>query len=890
MAFDQDGYRESYLRPKSRQKPLTLHNDLFERYAITLPATDAEVIERIKAVRSFWNSQQPGTPIYKYAKLCLGDDERLKAESIGEGRSKKDMMSAAWWQAQKRAQDDAARDRVAKLGSLLKDANGAYGVVTRPYLVKYAERVSLDPTQALRAASEAGLEVVDDVALPDDPPIAQYGALEADLGIAGVSTVVELVHPDAGPFRILERFESVGNGALRLDLACVAKQVNEAGKRGTTQIWDARRSALNILRSAAEAGADLRLIVLYHLIQVATGGGMPGTASIKAELIGRGLEERDSNILAVVLADRAGSTAASGVKRANQLLQEGRLREAMALAQGLSQDGSQSKRQLLTRIAAARAHRDALLDEARRLLAVPDEIAAAARVREVGAISGEDAEEMMALVPLAPPRDLRLDVDGSTVRLHWQPNVGHTEATTYQVVRSIDRPPAAPINGTPLAAPKGTSATDGAAAVARRTFYSVFASAPGRPTSRPASADLVLVPPVLNARCELGPDRVSAHWSTHPAVHHVEAVRRDAAEVTPVPVEHSSATLAGLPEGLGVHIELTAVYTTPEGATLRSPPVVVSGTPRSAAKPLENLRVRPITGPTGVQVRMTWNPVDRSDVRLKRSDAPPGWNAGDIVTADEMAGWGHDVTGPTERSQGQVRLDASLPPGVHHVFPFSIGGTGIAVGRGVSVGVTDPVADLTATPFRGFARLAWSWPETSNLAEVSWERDDAGSDAVGLEQVTRAVYDSRGVTVPLGAAPCEVSVRALIVVNGETFASPAALLAVDAVLRSRICYSVSSSPGVGPFGGRSKRLMITAVEDTTAIRIVMVALQGQVMPSRPDDGVTVLDETMSLTRGRPRTFRAKVPNSVGRPYWVRCFIVSGDADLEDPPLTALKEG
>lgn len=894
MAFDKDAYKENYLRPKSRQKLAALPDDLFERYAITLPAkSDAEIAGTVKAVRSFWSSQQPGTPMQKFAKMCIAADEILKQQKVESGAHKgKDMLTAAWWEAKKSEQDNAAKDRIENLASLLKDSNGAFRVVTRSYLATCADRLSLNPAQAVQAAAKAELEVVDDVDIPPDPPIseAQYRALEGYLSVGQVSSVPELIHPGCRPFKIVTRFESVTIPAANLDIAAVRTQEMEAQKKAVSANWDARRSALNILRSEAEGGADLRKISLYHLANGALGSGVPGAAGIKAELKSRGVDDRDASILAVVLADHAGAASETGSARVGKLLEEGRLQEAEAVAQGLPMDGSDAIRQLLARVEAAKVKLAALLAEARTLLAAPDEIGAAAKIREAAAISSDDAESMMALVPLAPPRDLRVDIDGTAVRLHWQPNVGHDGDTAYAVVRSVDGYPSTPVNGHPLPPPSGTSATDDAPPVARPVYYSVFATVPGRPTSRPASARTVSVPTVSDARMEAGPDWVSAHWSVHPGAHHVEAVRHEGGAETPIPVKLGGARLSGLPEGVSVHIELTAVYEKPEGGWLRSAPVLVAGTPRAAAKPLGNLRAQPLAGPSGVQVRFTWTPVDRSDVRLKRNSAPPRWATGELVTPADMTAWGTDVTGPTDTAPGQAKLEATLPPGVHHVVPFSVGGTGIVVGRPVSVGVTDPVSALHATPFSGFARLAWTWPATSSLAEVSWERDDAGTDAVGLEKFSRAEYDSKGVTVPLGSAPCKVAVRALMVVGGEVFASPPATVTISTVVQNKIRYKVGSSPGFGPLGGRSKKLTLTAEEDSGPVRIALVAAPGAIMPMQPDDGLAIFEQTISLTAGVPQTFTASVPKSVGRPYWVRCFVLSGPAQIEDPPLNTLREG
>jgi hypothetical protein len=892
MPFDKDAYRDGYLRPKTKLKLTTLQDDLFDRYAITLPARDADVVATVNAVRSFWSSQQRGAPLHRYAAMCQAADEELRQQKVAAGPHRgKDMLTAGWWEAKREEADAAAQTRISELAAILKDSNGAYGVVTRSYLATCAERLALAQAQAEAAAKTVGLEVVDDVDIPDGPPVGRFAALEQALSVGQVATVPTLIHPRCAPFRIASRFESPSLPSARLDIAGVRTQELEANRQPNTATWNARRSALNMLRSAAEGGADLHQVALYHLVKSATGSGVPGTAGIRAALLSRGVEERDANILAVVLADRAATSSGSGVARAEQLLQEGRLREAISIAQSIPQEGgSDQVKQLLTKIGSAKGRLEVLLAEADALLAVPDEIGSAAKLREAASISAEDAAERMALVPLSPVRELRAEVDGGSVRLHWQPNVGHDSDTGYTVVRSADAPPKTPANGTPLPAPAGTSATDAHAPVARTVHYSVFATTAGRPSSRPVTVDMISLPPVADVRIETGADWVSAHWSAHPGVHHVEATRNDGATATAVPVQLGGAKITGLPEGESVHIELVAVYQDADGRALRSTPVTISGTPRAAAKPLENLRAQPIAGPSGVQVRLAWTAIDRSEVRLKRNVSVPRWNSGQLVTAEDMAGWGTDITGQTDVQPGRTVLEASLPPGVHHVVPFSIGGTGIITGRPVSVGVTEPVTGLSATLFHSVARLAWTWPGACNLAEVGWQRDDAGEDAVGLVKLSRAEYDTKGITVPLGPEPCEISVRALIFVAGRTFASPPVTVTVDRIATTRVDYKVSSSPGIGPIGGRTKKVTVTAGGRTGPLKIALVAAPGTFLPATPDAGVTIHEENLTLDVGQSHTFSAKVPPAISKPYWVRCFLISGNAQLHDPLLTTLKEG
>jgi hypothetical protein len=888
MAFDRDAYVKAYLLPQAKKKLPTLPNDLFERYAIPTPIpSDGALAEHIKSVRSAWlavSTAATQPPFAKnFAKQCLAKDEEVKKERV-QG---KDYQTTAWWRAKKGEQDAAAKGRVDELAAVLKESNSAFGVVTRSYLAMCAEKLNLDDAQAQEAAKTVGLKVVGDVAIPDSAP-DRYKELEKELGIGGVRTIAELVYPEIQDFAIVDRFEWSQNPTARLDVAAVQNQSMEAERQGNTQTWNARRRALSLLLSEAKAGVDLHKLALYQVVQSAIGSGVPGTAGIKAGLRKLGVVERDANVLAVVLAEKSGGP--SGPAKIARLLQEGRLIEAKALARTIPPEASKGYQEILASVEAAQKKLDALLAEATRLLAGGDEIGAAAKVREAGTISAEDAEKMIVTVPISPPLGLTAGVDGTKVRLYWQPNVGHDSETVYEVRRSTGSAAENLASGTPVTSIDGTSATDGAPPTAQATYYSVFAKVAGRPNSRPAKQSIVSVPPVLDPGTEVGPDWVNAHWSTHSAVRHVEAARRDGGRSESVKTNGNSARITGLTEGSSVQIELTAVYEAPDGTLMRSNPVIVTDTPRAAARPLEAVRATPVAATGGVQIRVSWTPVDRSEVRFRRNGSPPAWTVGEMISAEQRDAWGHDVSGSVETAGNQTRLDATLPSGIHYIVPFSKGGTGIVVGKTVAVGVTDPVTGLTHTSFNGFARLAWTWPATSSVAAVSWSRDDGGDDAVGLEKFTRADYDRLGVTVPLGPSPCRVEVSTLMMVDGKTFASPPQTLVIEQINHSPISYTIDSSPGIGPFGGRNKTLNVKSDNATGPVRIVLIAAPGSVMPLEASDGHPILDQTITLQPGRPQSFKVQVPKAIPKPFWVRAFLQSGGGQLVDPPMNTLKEG
>jgi hypothetical protein len=132
-------------------------------------------------------------------------------------------------------------------------------------------------------------------------------------------------------------------------------------------------------------------------------------------------------------------------------------------------------------------------------------------------------------------------------------------------------------------------------------------------------------------------------------------------------------------------------------------------------------------------------------------------------------------------------------------------------------------------------------------------------------------------------------VRAVITVGDAPFTAPPVEGVVDAVLDTAISYAISATPAIGPIGGRSKRVVFRSDQGCRDVRVRMVALPGRVMPTTADSGVPLLDATLALRPGVPVEHHVSVPRSVRRPYWVRCFVVSGAARLIDPPISSLKE-
>ena len=327
MQFDEKRYEEFLIRHRRNR---TNPEDLMERYAITLPASDAEIAAQVKAVRGYWNRICLGNSrAAGVAKWCRTQDEVLARQPGTK------LESSAWWQRQQAERDSAAESSIQGVAADLRQNYGGLGVVTSGTLDKFAASGRLTSAQAEEAARRAGLNVIGkDVSLPDAAPIPNFGQLVRDMEECGAASVPELVHPGSGSFSIVERYECAGDKSKRLDTVAVAKQSNEVEKRGASGADNARMRALRILRKADSDGVRLRDVTLYHLVEAVSGA--PTSTSAKTMLEKIGVSARDAAVIAVLLAERLTTTTTTGLDKVIKLLDAGQLREAKAAAQNLT--------------------------------------------------------------------------------------------------------------------------------------------------------------------------------------------------------------------------------------------------------------------------------------------------------------------------------------------------------------------------------------------------------------------------------------------------------------------------------------------------------------------------------------------------------------------------
>jgi hypothetical protein len=878
VAFDEAKYKDFLT---AHRKDGSNPEDLLQRYAIVLPASDAEVKARVDAVRAYWRKTRSApTGISSIAKWCWAQDEELRKK---HGAA---LETAAWWQEAQQGNARQSAAAIEQLADSLKQAYGNLGVLTAVAVKNAGKPVGLSAAEAMQAAKRARLTVIDEkVTLPDEPPLSQVvlDGLGRDLDSCKVLSVPELLHPGSGTFKIVERYACVKDPNKRLDGAAIDDRFKEAGQ-SKGAVNNAKQDALRKLRDAAAKGGDLLdRVALFHLMSV-----VADSTSVLArdELIRRGVAKDDAATIAALLEGRQRAVRQSGADKVRDLLERGELREAASQAGNLPGEEAAEIQQL---VAARQRELADLLTAADAALREPDEARAAQLLRDAARISREEAAPRLAQVPPTPAERLRANGEEEQVRLFWERGPGHDAETRYVVARTTGQAPKAPGDGTEVYRGPGTDCADPDAPVATEIRYGVFALADGRPASRAVTVAVTALPTVRDLKAEVGIGTVTLSWRASALAEVLVTRAAPGAEPVPVTVPAEAAgtgvRLTGLPEGVPQRFEVTAVYSGRGGARLAAHPKPVIAVPRGEAKPNRTLKVTMEQGTGGlVRVRASWSRIDTSEVTLLRSSAPLPWPEGETVTGEQASRAGEPVGGHVAIDGTAASTEFELPGGIHHLTLLSAGGNGTVVGKTQLVAAISPVTELAATAFTDHAVVSWAWPPSIELAEVSWQIGDDDQTADHRNLSRAQMQGQGGVRVPLGAQPCTVEVRSLITVDGRPRPSAPARITVNRVLKVPIRYRVSGVPF-----SRARKVTFTADEACAGAQVRMIAVSSSIMPTKPTDGTVVLDATLTLAPGVAAEHKVEVPK-LKKPYWVRCFLVGGPGRLVDPPITELKEG
>jgi hypothetical protein len=873
--FDPKAYEEAVVKPLRRWSGRELPDDLIARYAVDLAMSDLQLAQRLKEVRSKWNKGIGGAGFaQKVYRAFLNADKHFQEEHGTQ------LARIAWWQAYAASRVGARKELIDDLAKTLRANFGELGLIAPGQLdaTVRAAYVSLSPDEVDEALTKAGVRRCPPVDLPKASGLLDttYRHLRDHLIDAEKSSVVELVHGEPAPFRLLD-----DSAAADLSAAAVRSATDRENKRAGNQ---GARQALAILATAAKDDLDLRKLALFHLlddVRQQHGHGVPHSALLK-QLLQAKLEPEEARFAVFSVLNESHRGPAGNLTSIRELTEQGRLVAAQQmLASIVGADDAAAATALIERqLIKVRE----LIDAARRALREGAEADAAHLFRQAVALASDDQDLRAEFrrIPPEPVLEVSAREEGIAVRVSWRPAASHDDNTRYRLVRRDGRVPGDADDGIVIAAEVGrTVSVDPKAPAGASVGYAVFTSVEGGPWSRPAGVRIEVLPGVGDVRLAFVDGVVEGHWAVHPEVAGVDVHRGDG-----VTIQTSGRTRfrdRTAPEGSEQVYTFVARYRRSDGTEAMSAPVRARATATGQPLPLRALSLKPVEGEAGrPKIALTWKQQPDAEVVIRRATVPPRWAFGNVVPVSELAGYGAEVAGRRDEQDGWQTLTADVPTGLFHYVPFTLGRDGAICGHGEKLGIALPIGGLRHQRFGEELLLAWEWPEQVGTAQVRWRTElDAGST-----QLTRQQYQTGGgCRVHCGPGRVTVLVRTKVLAEGGECMSPYVELVVSERLPA-VSYTVDMTrkPVIG---GGTVRVRLTADQEVARCVVVVVAAQGPVMPRQATDGRELVRGERALRPGDEVELTAELPR-LRRPYWVRCFLETEGVRLIDPSIKQLK--
>jgi hypothetical protein len=888
-AFDPKAYETAVVKPLRRWTGRELPDDLVSRYAIDLGMSDTRLVQRLSEVRSHWNKSAQSTgksaTTQNLYKAFLRADEELKRAHGPE------LNKIAWWQRYQRARADKRQGEIDELTQTLRKSFGELGLITAGQLeaTMRATFSALSPDEADQALARAGVSIRPPTELPKSSGLQHtvYRRLRTLLTDTQVATVVELLYSDVTSFQILDSFRATPAQPAGLTAQAVESATVRENKRAGNQ---AAREALGILSHAAKAEIDLRELTLFHLLDGVRehhAQRVPSGALLK-QLLQVKLDPAEARQAVFSVLNESTSGPAPGLRPIKELLEAGQLIAAQQVLTTIADpaEASAAKEQVQRHAEQVRRLRDG----AHESLRAGNEADALHQLRQAVALAVDDENLAAELRRIPPPPVLEVSAqpDEAGVRVAWRAAASHGEDTRYRVVRREGRAPADPGDGVVVGDERATALVDSKAAAGRLIGYTVFAATDGGTWSRPAGVTIEVLPPVHNVRLTAFDNVVEGCWQVHPDVLAVE-VRRGSGTTGPV-VRTANKTAfrdSDVAEGADHVYTLVARYRRSDGTEACAPAVVVRTTSHDQVQPVSALTLTPMLAESGSRISIKWRRPGNAEVAVRRAGTACPWEFGAVVPPADLADYGEEVGGfPAEDGEWRS-VTADVPTGHFWYVPFTLGPGGAVRGQEAQLGIALPVTGLRYQRLGPEVVLAWSWPEQAGTVEVRW-RTATDSDRYRL---TRQQYlDTGGCRIRAGQGKAEVQVRSVVSTEGGTCFSAAAELSVPDLPPSvRYTVDMARRPLIG---GGTVRVRLTADQSVGQLVVLVVAAHGPVMPRRPADGQVVLRSRQDLAAGHEVELTAELPR-LRKPYWVRCFLESGNGEREatqliDPPTKQLK--
>lgn len=876
IRFDPADYEAGVVRPLRGLAQLP--DDLITRYAIDLGMHDVQVAERVRQVRAYWGKKARFDT--NIGMVCRAF---IRAHAELEDKYGDRLHTIQWWQQWDEQRSAARRPEIDQLVRTLRAAFGDIGMITSSqWGAEAAAFPDLSSSEIVRATELAALTVIEPDQLPALPSRSglsadSYSTLRQRIIDAGLRSVPALLVDNLRSFRIIDQFSTTpptANGLSATLVEAARERINRAADTATNR---AIKEAIGLLETAANQGADLRALTLFHLLDpVRVSRAQP--SSLLRQLRQAGLERDEASKIVLSLLSDSATTTADPADVVKQLLTDGQLMAAQKASAALTGEGGAAVRELVReqteRVAQLRTTASADLAAGR-------EEQAALRLRQAVGLAADLPElaAELARLPLPPVLGLTVQPEASGVRLGWRASPSHGESTRYRVVRKLGRTPGSSADGQVIAVTSQLAMDDLAPPVGRAVFYAVFSGQGTEVWSRPAVQEIRVVPPVSDVQATGEPDAITVHWRAHPEVVEVRAQRKTASAAQPLAVTNNSIRDTDVKDGIEYVYSIVAVYHSADRDNeITATPVVVRAATRPDLAPVTELRVQSADSATDLRVHVAWQQPVGAQVALRRGAAVPSWAMGEWVSAAEIASYGHALTGAPTLRDGWTTLMTPVEPGRWIYVPFTVDQYGGIRGQEAAFALVLPVRQLRAERFGSELLLSWVWPDEVAVAEVTWSGD--------ARRITRQQYrDEGGCRLSLGPQAATIEVSAILLGDREVSRSTPAVLQIGGE-RPRLSYTLQRR-GSRLTGGVRCTVRLESSESLRCTVLVVVA-EGHNMPLNATAGQVLSTRDETIVPGAETVLELTLPR-LRRPYWVRCFVADDDKVLlVDPPLSQLK--
>jgi hypothetical protein len=199
--------------------------------------------------------------------------------------------------------------------------------------------------------------------------------------------------------------------------------------------------------------------------------------------------------------------------------------------------------------------------------------------------------------------------------------------------------------------------------------------------------------------------------------------------------------------------------------------------------------------------------------------------------------------------------------------------------------VTEPVGQLRVRRTGSEANVAWVWPPSVSLAEVTFTPAGAGLPSV-RERVSRGQFTANGCRIQVGTGGGRITVQGVVRGAGGEAVSAAAVATVDGVAAT-LGYELLR---VGGFISRKRLLRVSVDQPCEGVELILIAAPGQVMPVRAEQGERAVHVTnLSLTPGVPWEAPFTIRSGAPKIRWLRCFVKQpAGVRVSDPPIDEMK--